>query len=349
MPAVLIAPPHSQFFDIGANLLDPIFSGVHHGKQRHAADLDAVLRRADQRGVSHVIITASDLADSRAALELARKMNSSGRFSLRLHSTVGVHPTHTSQLDPVNVDAPTSEAAPEPRLSKGAYIAALEEIISDGLADNTVVAIGECGLDFDRLHFASAETQLAHFPLHFDLAEKFQLPLFLHDRNTGGAFAAQLRSNIHRLPRSGVIHSFTGSISDLEEHLAVGLHIGINGCSLKSEDNCSAAARVPLDRLHLETDAPWCEIRKTHASYKHVCTLFPVSAPEKLDAAVAAAAAAGSDGGLCVKGRCEPCYIVQVGEVMAALRGVSVSELAAAAFCNSVRMFVPHLAQSEKG
>ena len=72
----------------------------------------------------------------------------------------------------------------------------------------------------------------------------------------------------------GVVHSFDGDVAELEELLGLGLHIGLNGCSLKTRANLDVAACVPLDRLHLETDAPWCGIKGTHAGAAHVRPLL---------------------------------------------------------------------------
>jgi len=200
-------------------------------------------------------------------------------------------------------------------------------VLLDGLSDGTVVAVGECGLDYDRLQFAPAAVQLAHFELHIDLAERHGLPLFLHDRNTGGAFGDVMRRHRHRV-RGGVVHSFTGSPRELDEYLALGLDIGLNGCSLKTDANCAVAAAVPLDRLHLETDAPWCEIRRTHASFRHVRTHWPAVEPKK------------HDPDRLVKGRSEPAQLLQVAEAVAGVRGAELGEVLAAAYANSRRLFL---------
>jgi TatD DNase family protein len=70
------------------------------------------------------------------------------------------------------------------------------------------------------------------------------------------------------------VHSFTGSGEEAQQLLELHpkIFIGINGCSLKTEDNCAAMASVPLQRLMIETDAPWCDLRATHASAKYVET-----------------------------------------------------------------------------
>lgn len=263
----------SRFVDIGANLVDPMFvGGTYHGKRAHAPDLEAVLARAVAAGVDAIIVTGTDLLDSVRALALARRVNASGAHRVRLHSTVGVHPTSTRQLDgagsgrrghgtDVDADelgalAALVAAAPP---DKAAYIAALDAVIANGVADGTVVAVGECGLDYDRTHFAPADVQRAHFSLHIDLAARWRLPLFLHDRNCGSDLLELLRDAAPSLPpHPGVVHSFTGDAAGAAAYLALGFDVGINGCSLKTAEGVEVAAGLPLDRLHLETDAPWC-------------------------------------------------------------------------------------------
>ncbi len=84
----------------------------------------------------------------------------------------------------------------------------------------------------------------------------------------------------------------------------MGYAAGVNGCSLKTEENLAVAASIPDDRLMLETDCPWCEIRPSHASRAHVKTALPAKDKKK------------HDDECLVKGRNEPCNLVQVLEAV---------------------------------
>lgn len=99
-----------------------------------------------------------------------------------------------------------------------------------------IVAVGECGLDYDRFHFSSKQEQLKAFPIHFDWAEKYNLPMYLHSRNCKQDFLSIVKKNRDKF-KTGVVHSYTGDEEELKELLEMGLYIGINGCSLKTEQN----------------------------------------------------------------------------------------------------------------
>lgn len=136
-----------------------------------------------------------------------------------------------------------------------------------------------------------------------------------------------VRKNRDRF-RHGVVHSFTGTAEEAKELVDLGLHIGINGCSLKTAENIEVLRSIPLEWLMLETDAPWCGIKRTHSGYASVKTEFPtVKRPDK------------QVHGSCVKDRCEPCHIVQVAEVVAAAMEVPLEELSAVTTANADRVF----------
>jgi len=94
------------------------------------------------------------------------------------------------------------------------------------------------------------------------------------------------------------VHSFTETEKVLNEYLSLDLYIGVNGCSLKTQENCDVVKKIPLDRILLETDAPYCDIRNTHASAPMIRTNFEKIKKEKM-----------KKGFIC-KDRNEPCMIV---------------------------------------
>lgn len=217
-----------RFIDIAANLTDAVYSGVYHGSARHVADLPTVLSRASSAGVVRTMVTAGTLDQSREALSLSRSHET-------LFSTVGVHPTRAGEFG--------SDA------NVAAHIDSLRDVLRDGAGH--VVAVGECGLDYDRLQFCEKEEQMRGFVAQFQLAEESGLPMFLHDRNTGGDFGRVVRANRERFS-TGVVHSFTGQLDEMLNYVNMDLYIGVNGCSLKTEENLQVVAQIPLDRLMLE-------------------------------------------------------------------------------------------------
>ena len=145
-------------------------------------------------------------------------------------------------------------------------LSALSALAKRGKEDGTVTAFGEIGLDYDRLALTDKETQLRHFTTQLALASTLQLPLFLHSRAAHADFVRLLGPCLPQLPTRGLVHSFTGTLSEMQELLDLGLDIGINGCSMKSAENLEVVREVPLERLQIETDGPWCEMRASHAS-----------------------------------------------------------------------------------
>jgi TatD DNase family protein len=209
----------SPLVDIGVNLSHASF----------AADRDAVIDRALRASVATLIITGTSEPQSRAALSLARTRPSV------LYATAGVHPHHAKECNERTLPALRSlAAAPE------------------------VVAIGECGLDYNR-NFSPRPVQEKWFAAQLELAADLGLPAFLHERDAHDRFLAILREQRARLA-GAVVHCFTGKAAELDAYLDLGLSIGITGwiCDERRGKHLGELVRrIPADRLMIETDAPF--------------------------------------------------------------------------------------------
>ncbi|ODQ79215.1 hypothetical protein BABINDRAFT_38033 [Babjeviella inositovora NRRL Y-12698] len=248
-----------QYFDIGVNLTDPMFAGVYNRKQYHAADLAYVFERAQMFNISRMLVTGSSLKESAVAMEITKQ------HPAWLFSTVGVHPCSVTEF----VETPSGGSAVT-------HMEELKQLALEGKRSGHVKAFGEIGLDYDRFHYAPKELQIEYFRKQLDVACDVGLPLFLHMRAACDDFIDIIEPyyTSGKLTHPGVVHSFTGTLEELRELLRVGFYIGINGCSLKTQENLDVVAQIPLDRLMLETDAPWCEVRPSHAGYRLI-TKYP--------------------------------------------------------------------------
>ena len=203
--------------DIGANLTDKSFSD----------DLHVVLEQAQEAGLSAIVVTGTDVAASQAAQKLAHN------FPDALYSTAGVHPHHADEVGENWIEELTE-------------LARLPE----------VVAIGETGLDYFR-DFSPREDQKEVFVLQLQLARDLAMPIFIHDRDSHGDMARLL--SMH-LASPSVVHCFTGNAEALKSYLDLGCYIGITGWVCDERRGSELAGlipNIPLDRLLIETDAPY--------------------------------------------------------------------------------------------
>jgi TatD DNase family protein len=261
--------PTSELIDIGANLTHDSFD----------PDRDAVIGRAQAAGVRRMIVTGATRSGSEQAVQLAAERPG------ELYATAGVHPHYASEYD---ADTHTL----------------LLQLTNAPL----VVAVGECGLDYFR-NFSPPDAQKKAFAAQLAIGVEVQKPVFLHQRDAHDDFVAMLGEQIDNLT-GGVAHCFTGGTKEMDEYLEMGLYIGITGwvCDeRRGHDLQEAVAHLPLDRLLLETDAPY---------------LMPRDLPKKLPGR-----------------RNEPCVLPHVLATVARLMGRDIAEVAGAATRNTERLF----------
>lgn len=300
-----------KYVDIGINLGDPVFRGRYHGKQSHQDDFADVLQRALEVGCRKMMVTGSDLKESEHAIGIAKDHPG------LCYATVGVHPCSAKQFD----NFPGGPSA---------LISALGELAKTSKAAGYTVAFGEIGLDYDRLFLTPKEQQLKYFEAQLDLAVEIQLPLFLHSRAASEDFERLLVARLPNLPKKGLVHSFTGTVEEMRRMVELGLDVGVNGCSMKTEENIEVVRQIPLENLQIETDGPWCEMRPSHASAKFLKDAPPLPKAVKKEK---------WSKGMMVKGRNESATIPHVAHAIAKIKGVPVEDVCEAAWRNSVKMF----------
>lgn len=300
-----------RYADVGINLTDSTFGGKYYGKQHHEDDTEHVIQRAVNLGCVKFMVTGSDFEESKKAIALAE------RYPGRCYATVGVHPCQAESFDK-HPGGPT------------VLLQELESLAIEAKGRGLATAFGEVGLDYDRLHFAGKEQQIKYFEAQLDIAIKVQLPLFLHSRAAGEDFERLMSARLPSLPKGGLVHSFTGTTEEMESLVALGLDIGVNGCSMKTDENLDVVKAIPLERLQIETDGPWCEMRASHASAE-----YKVDAPELPKFVKKEKWNPDS----MIKGRNESATIVHVAHVIAKVKGIPTAEVCQAAWNNSIKMF----------
>lgn len=131
----------------------------------------------------------------------------------------------------------------------------IEQIIAE---NKKIVAVGECGLDYDRM-FSTKENQIRCLEKHIVLAENLNMPLFLHERSAADDFIKRFKKHSGICSKSAV-HCFTGNKETLDRYLSMGFSIGITGwiCDdRRAKELREAVHIIPLDRILVETDAPY--------------------------------------------------------------------------------------------
>ncbi len=233
-----------------------------------------------------MIVTGTDLDASTAAVSLAQRHE--GLF----WATAGLHPHHARDLTDTVMSGLTQLAA-----------------------EDEVVAVGECGLDYFR-DYSPRDSQRRAFEAQLGLAVEMGKPVFLHQRDAHADFTAILAEHRRELA-GGVAHCFTGGPAEASAYLELDLYIGVTGwiCDERRGDDLRAAVReIPLDRLLVETDAPYLlprdlrpkpKTRRNEPSYlPHIVdTIAHHSGIDKISLAAATTANAERLFGLSASGR----------------------------------------------
>jgi TatD DNase family protein len=234
---------------------------------------ETVIKSAQQQGVPRLLCVGCTPSDSKLAIKLAAAYRN-------VWATIGIHP-HEAKDYAGKVD----------KLNKFAVLVKRPK----------VVAIGECGLDYFYNHSPAAQ-QIELLKFQIELAKDNDLPLIFHIRDAFEDFWPVF--DAYR-PLKGVVHSFSATERELEEVLARDLYVGLNGIMTftKNPAQLAAARAIPLNKLLLETDAPFL----TPTPYRGTIN--------------------------------EPKYVRVVAEFLAKLRGESLEQLASVTTKNAQKLF----------
>ena len=239
-----------------------------------AGEVPEILARARASGVGACVSIGTQLAHFDAVCSVAEANDN-------VWCSVGIHP-HEAQKELLDSAVPLVERTRHPK----------------------VVGLGETGLDYFYEHSPRAE-QAANFRRHIEAARETRLPLIVHTRDADDDTIDILRDEMGKGAFTGLIHCFTGTRKLAEAALDLGFYISASGIATfkKSEELRAVLRTVPLDRLLVETDAPY---------------LAPVPMRGK---------------------RNEPAFVVHTAAAMAELKGVAPDELACVTTDNFFRLF----------
>jgi TatD DNase family protein len=219
-----------ELIDIGCNLTHDSFD-----RDRHQ-----VIERARVAGITQMVVTGASEKGSIAALGLARD------YPGELFATAGVHPHLAADFED-----------------------STEQTLRGLIAHEEVVAVGETGLDYFR-DLAPRDVQRDIFMRQLQLGIDSGLPLFLHLRDAHEDFHAILKDVRHQLSKV-VVHCFTGKQDELHQYIELDCHIGITGwiCDERRGTHMKDFLQdIPIDRLLVETDAPYLKPRNLRPRVK---------------------------------------------------------------------------------
>jgi len=224
-----------RVIDIGINLTDRMLK----------EDWKAVVHRAIQAGVDRIILTGTSMKSSKESLELAQQWYEE-EGSPNLYVTIGIHPHGAKTWNNKNT------------------LNEMKKLLQHPLA----VAVGECGLDYNR-NFSSKPAQINAFKQQLLLACELNMPLFLHEREAHQDLIQVLddvreESKAKVLPPI-VIHCFTGTEFEAWTYIERGYYIGFTGTICKRDRGAhlrTLIPKLPLERLMVETDAPYMGFKK---------------------------------------------------------------------------------------
>lgn len=264
----------------------------------YASEREALLQRMGDRRIYGITI-GTTLAGSERAVAFAERHEG-------IWASVGLHPEHLSS----SFHDPEEGDIPEYRLDR-------EKLEQVARSSPKVVAIGETGIDLyridkDRSREEARVAQEASFIAHMDVAEAMGVPVVIHCREALGRLAEMVEARLragHTF--AGVVHSFTGTWEEADRLIKLGCYIALNGIATfppkKATDPGRSLDRtiavIPLDRLLLETDAPF---------------LAPVPHRGKKN---------------------EPAWVEDVAIYVAGKRGITLDELAHITTENAYRLF----------
>jgi TatD DNase family protein len=208
--------------------MDLFDTHAHLDDEQLAADVAGVVERAAAAGVSRILAVGTTATSSENCLKYAQQF-------LGVWSSAGIHPNHAAEAAPGDWD-----------------------VIVRLAGEAKVVALGETGLD---LYWKDTPlpVQQDFFDRHIGLSQATGLPFIVHLRETATEILAMLREAAGRGPLRGVMHSYTGTAGQAEEFVALGMYISFAGMVTfkKSEELRAVAAKIPTDRLLVETDSPY--------------------------------------------------------------------------------------------